>query len=256
MTALVVVEAVLLAVLTVLVAGLLRAYADVLRRLRALDGGGALDAAGHGAVGQDGPAPFRVAPGLPEPAASADGADWPEAHDISGVGPDGAVIALRTVGVAHDTALLFLSSGCSSCATFWDELRRPLAVGPSVRVVVVTRGAEHEDTAEIAGLAPPGVDVVLSTQAWRDYGVPGSPYVVLVAGATGRVRGEGTGQSWQQVSALLSRADGGAADRGAPAGRSHGGKPRADRERESDVDRELLAAGILPGDPSLYQVQD
>jgi hypothetical protein len=97
---------------------------------------------------------------------------------------------------------------------------------------------------------------VLSTQAWRDYGVPGSPYVVLVAGATGRVRGEGTGQSWQQVSALLSRADGGAADRGAPAGRSHGGKPRADRERESDVDRELLAAGILPGDPSLYQVQD
>ena len=116
---------------------------------------------------------------------------------------------------------------------------------------MITRGAEHEDPAEIAALAPPGVDVVLSTQAWRDYGVPGSPYVVLVAGTAGRVRGEGTGQSWQQVSALLSRADG-----RATANRSRAAKPRADRERESDVDRELLAAGILPGDPSLYQVQD
>lgn len=244
MTALVVVEAVLLAVLVVLVSGLLRAYADVLRRLRELADGIA------GSDGRDStPAPFRVTPGLPEPAAANED-DWPEAHDIAGVGPDGGVITLRTVGVAHDTALLFLSSGCSSCATFWDELRRPQLPGTSMRVVVVTRGPEHEDPAEIAALAPPGVDVVLSTQAWSDYGVPGSPYVVLVAGAAGRVRGEGTGQSWQQVFALLSRADDGARTGGIGVA-----KPRADRERESDVDRELLAAGILPGDPSLYQVQ-
>lgn len=242
MTALVVVEAVLLAVLVVLVAGLLRAYADVLRRLRELADG---IAGSHSR--QSAPAPFRVTPGLPEPAATED--DWPEAHDVAGVGPDGGVITLRTAGVEHDTALLFLSSGCASCATFWEELRRPLELTASTRVVVVTRGPEHEDPAEIAALAPPGIDVVLSTQAWSDYGVPGSPYVVLVAGATGRVRGEGTGQSWQQVYALLSRADG-----GAPAG-AGATKPRADRERESDVDRELLAAGILPGDPSLYQVQ-
>lgn len=243
MTALVVVEAVLLAVMVVLVAGLLRAYADVLRRLREL-----ADAIAGSDRPDSAPAPFRVTPGLPEPAA-ANEADWPEAHDVAGLGPDGGVITLRTVGVAHDTALLFLSSGCTSCATFWDELRRPLGLPAATRVVVVTRGPEHEDPDEIAALAPPGVDVVLSTQAWSDYGVPGSPYVVLVAGPTGRVRGEGTGQSWQQVSALLSRAGGGTPAAGAA-------KPRADRERESDVDRELLAAGILPGDPSLYQVQD
>jgi len=38
-TVVVILEAVLLAVLTVLVAGLLRAYANVLRRLHKLDGG-------------------------------------------------------------------------------------------------------------------------------------------------------------------------------------------------------------------------
>jgi hypothetical protein len=249
MTALVVVEAVLLAVLTVLVAGLLRAYADVLRRLRALDGGGGdgEDATGGAAAGGSHPVPFRVAPGLPQPAAD-DAADWPEAHDVQGIGPDGGLVLVRTVGTAHDTALLFLSSGCTGCATFWDELRRPLGLAPETRVVVVTRGPEHEDRAEIADLAPPGVDVVLSTEAWSDYGVPGSPYVVLVSGSAGKVRGEGTGQSWQQVSGLLTRADG-----RAPVTAGYGGaKPRADRERESDVDRELLAAGILPGDPSLY----
>jgi hypothetical protein len=246
MTALVVVEAVLLAVLTVLVAGLLRAYADVLRRLRALDGGGA-----DAAATVSGPPPFRVAAGLPEPA-PADDTDRPDAHDVTGTGPDGGVIMLRTVGVAHDTALLFLSSGCTSCATFWDELRRPFELPPAARLVVVTRGPEHEDPMEVAALAPPGVDVVMSTQAWSDYGVPGSPYVALVAGNAGKVRGEGTGQSWQQVAALLIRADTG----GPAAGDAGATKPRADRDRESDVDRELLAAGILPGDPSLYGVAE
>jgi hypothetical protein len=174
---------------------------------------------------------------------------------VAGLEPDGGLVTLRTVGVAHDTALLFLSAGCTSCAAFWDGLRQPLGLPASTRLVVITRGSEHEDRAEIAALAPPGIDVVLSTQAWSDYGVPGSPYVVLVAGETGRVRGEGTGQSWQQVEALLSRADGAGPTTGA-AGHSDAAKPRADREREGDVDRELLAAGILPGDPSLYGVPD
>jgi hypothetical protein len=30
------------------------------------------------------------------------------------------------------------------------------------------------------------------------------------------------------------------------------GKPRADARREARADRDLLAAGIRPGDPSLY----
>lgn len=247
MIAVVVVEAVVLAVLTVLVAGLLRAYADVLRRLRRLDPDGA-DA---------GPAPFRVAPGTPAPPqrAAPDGAgagDWPPAHDIRGRTPDGEVLALRTVGVGHDTALLFLSAGCATCATFWAELRHPLdlRVPAGLRLIVVTRGPGEEDPAEIAALAPPGIDVVLSTEGWADYGVPGSPYVVLVDGTSGRVRGEGTGQSWRQVAELLARSGGQPAHL---AGGPDPAKPGADARRESDVDRELMAAGILPGDPRLYE---
>lgn len=248
MIAVVVVEAVVLALLTVLVAGLLRAYADVLRRLRALDADGAAA----------GPAPFRVAPGAPAPPRRAvtggavEDAEWPPAHDIHGRTPDGEVLALRTVGVGHDTALLFLSSGCATCATFWEELRRPLElrVPPGVRLVVVTRGPDEEDPAEIAALAPPGLDVVLSTEGWADHGVPGSPYVVLVDGRSGRVRGEGTGQSWRQVAELLARSTGHA---GYLTGGPDPAKPDGDALRESDVDRELLAAGILPGDPRLYE---
>ena len=77
--------------------------------------------------------------------------------------------------------------------------------------------------------------MVLSSQAWRDYAVPGSPYVVWVV--DGRVRGEGTGLSWAQVRTLLTDA--------AAAG------PRGTPRMEERIDAELEAAGITPGDPSL-----
>lgn len=235
--------------LTVLVGGLLRAYGTVLQRLHKLDLGG-------GAGGGADPAPFQVAPGVLAPTAvnGVDGRDeWSDAHDISGTTPDGEILVLRTVAVEHDTVLLFLSSGCTTCATFWEELRRPfdLRLPPGTRLIVVTRGTEHESPAEIAELAPPGIDVVLSTEAWSEYEVPGSPYVVFVSGQTGRIQGEGTGQSWGQVAELLARSSGDATYvTGGPATI----KPSGDAMREADVDRELLAAGILPGDSRLYGV--
>ena len=61
MTALLIVETVILAVLCVLVAGLLRGYAAVLRRLHQLDDGAATGAA----------PPFRTVPEFPSPPASA-----------------------------------------------------------------------------------------------------------------------------------------------------------------------------------------
>ena len=90
----------------------------------------------------------------------------------------------------------------------------------------------------------------MSTEAWSDYGVPGSPYFVLVEGRSGRVRGEGTGPDWEQVSSLLDQATGDAAHRTLAANRVP--KPSADQDRESRIDAELLAAGVAPGDPSLY----
>ena len=119
------------------------------------------------------------------------------------------------------------------------------------RLVVVTKDLSEESPSLLAELAPPTIDVVLSSQAWSDYNVPGSPYVVAVEGRTGRVQGEGTGMSWDQVAGLLAQATG---DRAYLVADSSGrpSKPESDVEREARVDRELLAAGVLPGDASLY----
>jgi hypothetical protein len=225
MTVLIVLETVLLAVLTVLVAGLLRAYATVLRRLHALDGGSE----------SRGPQNFHLDPAaVPAPAARE---SWTEGHDLTGT------------SVEHDTVLLFLSSGCASCEAFWSELARPVALPRDTRLVVVAQGPEIESAGALGELAAPHLDVLMSTEAWRDYEVPGSPHVVFVEGRTGRVRGEGTGQSWTQVAQMLARATG---DLSVVDGRPRADKPDRDAEVEAEVDRELMAAGIMPGDPRLY----
>ncbi len=72
--------------------------------------------------------------------------------------------------------------------------------------------------------------------------------MVHVEGRSGRVRGEGTAASWPAVRNLLLR--------GAASDGSVRAKAAADARRERDADRHLLAAGISPGDPSLYQRAD
>lgn len=237
MTVLVTIETAVLVVLSVLVAGLLRAYATILRRLHELDGG--LDAA----------PPFYVAAGVAQPrgrTAVEGRADWTAAHDVIGAGLDGEIAVIRVVGVEHDTVLVFLSSGCTGCAPFWAELAEPAALRlpAGSRAVVVTQDASSESVSQLREFCPPGVDLVMSSQAWTDYAVPGSPFLAVVSGATGRVTGEGSGQSLAQLAALIGRAS---ADGPNPVG-----KPAPDLARERDVDRALLSAGIAPGDPSLY----
>lgn len=172
----------------------------------------------------------------------------PAAHDVSGETPEGEIVTVRVVDVDHDTLLLFLSSGCETCRAFWQELAGPVPLPRGTRLLVVAQGADAESPAELARLAAPEVDVVLSSDAWRDYEVPGSPHAVFVDGRTGRVRGEGTGQSLQQVARLLAQSTGDAAFVATPSAT----KPARDAEQEASVDRALLAAGILPGDPRLY----
>ena len=58
---------------------------------------------------------------------------------------------------------------------------------PSIRVVVVTKGPDWESPAAVAERAPLGIQVVMSTGAWSDYEIPGSPYFVLVDGARRRL---------------------------------------------------------------------
>jgi hypothetical protein len=248
MTALVMVLTVVVALLTLLVAGLLRSHATILRRLEDLDGlPGSVGARARS--GSPGPQPpLRTVEGIPAPLP--DPTTRAPARDLSGRTPTGESVVLRTSGTGSGTILAFLSSGCSTCQTFWTEFGDRSAVLPAgTRLVIVTKGPESESPADVLKLAPPGVDVVMSSQAWSDYRVPGSPYVVAVDGRTGRVRGEGTGLSWQQVAKLLAQATGDAAFlTGGPSVR----KPAGDAAREARVDAELLAAGILPGDASLY----
>jgi hypothetical protein len=99
-------------------------------------------------------------------------------------------------------------------------------------------------------MAPARIPTVMSTDAWSDYRVPGSPYFVLVDGTRPAVLGEGTGTAWSQVSNLVSSA---LADAGL--GRDGAAKPRVqprdDRDRGHRVESDLRNAGIEPGHPSL-----
>lgn len=273
MTIVVTVLAIAVAALTLLVAGLLRSHATILRRLHELGAGVAEGSSGTttsgatpgrpaagvalapGAVtppgAADAPSPPRsgtsVDPDLPRPPAVPEGRP---AADLTGVGPRGEAQAIRVAGTAHDTVLAFLSSGCTTCHVFWDELR-DAGLPRGTRLVVVTKGDDAESPVAVAEIAPAGVTVVMSSEAWTAYQVPGSPYVVHVDGPSGRVRGEGTGPNWHQVQRMLLQ---GAGD--LDARRGAGRKAAADMRREQDVDQVLLASGIEPGDPSLYTRAD
>jgi hypothetical protein len=235
MAVLITAEAVAIALLAVLVAGLLRSHAEILRALR--DAG--IDTGHAGAGTSDAQ---RGAHGVPQRASGA------TAHDVVGSTPDGESVVIGVVGAQHDTVLAFLTTGCITCAGFWQAFaEKGEHAFSSARTVIVTREVSEESESKVRQLAPRRVPVVMSSTAWADYEVPGAPYFVQVDGASGRVAGEGTASGWEQLTSLLDQA---AADGALGAlGASHA---RTDDEREARADRELLAAGYEPGDPRLH----
>ena len=240
MSVVVAVLVVVVVLLSVLVAGLLRSHGAILRRLDELGAG--LEADPGAPIGS------RVVPrtdgSVPSP--PSDVPDGRPAVDLAGQGPRGESMVVRVVEVPHDTLVVFLSTGCGTCAGFWDEIAATREQVPDhTRVVVVTRGPEEESPSAVAELAPTGVPVLMSSAAFEQLQVPGSPYIVQVDGPSGRVVGEGTAGSFAQVIALFLRSDG-------DARHAAGGKARADERRERHLDRILLEAGVGPGHPSLY----
>jgi hypothetical protein len=240
MSALVAVETAVLAVLVLLVAGLLRSHAEILRRLHELG-------AGPEASSRE-PAPgvvdFRVRADVPAPPADRD--RFTEVADISGRGLADDALSIPVARVRHRTLLAFLTSGCTTCRRFWEAFADPrLELPGDLRLVIITHDAEHESPSAVTELAPADVPVVMSERAWSDYDVPGAPYFVLVDG--GSVRGEGTGPSWEQVRALLGQATG-------DEHLAHRTVSLTDvaESREARIDEELLGAGIHPGHASLY----
>ena len=138
MVALVSVETVLLVLLLVLVAGLLRSHAEIMRRLGpAEEGLGQRSAAGS----------------VPQPSVTRESVVAPE---LAGVTPDGDAVKLAFEGAGTaPTLLAFLTSGCGTCAAFWETLgERRLPA--EVRTVIVTHGADRERPAKLRSLAPAG----------------------------------------------------------------------------------------------------
>jgi hypothetical protein len=253
-TVLVAIESVVLLLLVVLVTGLLRSHAAILRQLDEL-GAGVGDPSQPGrARDVTSPVDFQVRPGIPEPSQDTSFAD---ASDITGPGLRDEMVAVRIVGAQTHTFLAFLSSSCTTCQHFWDAFADldELSLPPSTRLVIVTKSPDEESVSSIAALAPAGVNLVMSSHAWEQYRVPGSPYFVFVDGPTGRIRGEGTGMSWEQVGNLLAQATGDLTFAMGDAG-ARVPKPESDAERELRIDRELMAAGIFPGDASLYETSE
>lgn len=223
MVVVVVLLAACVGLLTLLVLGLLRSHAEILRALHEL-----------GISMEDG-APVdhrpRTVEGVPQPRR----ADAPSrASDISGLTPAGDAALIGVVGVERTTLVAFLTSGCLTCRGFWSALAEGSSIG-GARIVIVTKGPGGESPSAVAKLAPRDIPTVMSDEAWDDYGVEVAPYFVLADGASGRVIGEGAAATWDQLVHLMDSAQ----DDVSPDGVAR-------------AERALRAAGIGPGDPQLH----
>jgi hypothetical protein len=125
-------------------------------------------------------------------------------HDVAGVDPGGAGLAIDIVGSDLPVLLLFLSSGCLGCRDLWEGAAEiSAALGDGVRVAVVTRAPGEEDPSAIAGWAAAmaeqgGIPVVMSSQAYVDYAVGGPPFYALTVGP--EVRTEGVAWGLRELS--------------------------------------------------------
>src|ERR1700722_1378592 len=119
MLALVIVLLVVVGLVCVVVTGLLRSHADILRSLHQLGVGVGDPTLDVGAVRpQPVGMPRAVTPTMPAERSAT------SVHDVAGVtvGGDAVVISVRAAPL---TLFAFLSSGCASCAAIWGALGDP-----------------------------------------------------------------------------------------------------------------------------------
>ena len=225
MTAIVIIEGVVIVLLAILVAGLLKSHADILRQLAALG------------VSEEG----AVTVGTPQTRPKTTGLEKAPSNTLSGVGLDGSEQSMSLVHGRGSTLVAFLSSGCLSCQTFWHEFHGDFELpSPDTRTVIVTKGQGSESVAQVQELAPPRVPLIMSDETWEAFHVPMTPYFLLVDGQ-GMIVGEGAASTWRHLLGLLRQS----ARDAMPAGLDAEG-------REAFTDSQLRQAGIEPGDPSLY----
>ncbi len=245
MTLLVVLLAIAVGVLTLLVFGLLRTHAEILR---------ALDRAG---ISLSDTAAATATP-LASQASGSVSTHASQVHDLVGSVPGGGPAKIVVSGVEHFTLLAFLSPGCRTCKRFWEAFAVPDLdlPGTNTRLVIVGQDPVHDSESALAGLVPLRVKAMLSSAAWQQYDVPGSPYFVLIDGTGNRVVGAGSAMSWPQLRDLLNQAldDSGLADTSGqvPSNAQRFKRSHSGRNRNARADQALQSAGIGPGHSSLY----
>lgn len=193
MSVLILADTGLLILLAILMVGLLRGHAELLRRTGGVHVDGSPPPAGEPPVG---------AGALPEPR----GEETP-AWDVAGrtLRGDAVKLAMRS---ERNTLLAFLSSGCLSCQPFWEQLDEVAggSLPGEARLVVVVKDASYESPSRLRPFLSPDVPIVMSSQAWLDYKVEMAPYFIYVDGNLGAVTSEGAASSWPQVLSLLGDA--------------------------------------------------
>jgi hypothetical protein len=186
MVILVSIETVLLGLLALFVFGLLRSHAEIIRAVQ-----------NYGRSLEDEPE------GPPRELAPTAGHAVP-AYGIAGETLDGKPAEYPLWATDdRDTVLAFLTTGCKTCQAFWDAFQADLGLPPETRLIIVAKDKRHESRGRLRRLAPADHDLLLSSNAWTTYQVPGSPYFVYITGANATVSGQGTGESWPQVLDLL-----------------------------------------------------
>jgi hypothetical protein len=230
MTALVVIEGIVILLLLVLVAGLLRSHADILRRLETLGAGEDV------ALSHTRGAAITSTPTRTEPTSLT---------SISGPTPLGDTASVALTDSRGYVLLAFLSSGCTTCQTFWKSFRNGMDLPrTNIRPVIVTQGPESESPSEIRARAPKDITTIMSSDAWDAFRVPGTPYFQLVDVEKGLVVGEGSAGTWPRLMDLIARSTG---------DESFSPIKLGTKERQEDSDQALRDAGIDPGDPSMYR---
>lgn len=231
MNALIVIEGVIILLLLVLVAGLLRSHADILRKLDALGAGEDSQIIRSGQNGDVTRTPMRT-----EPASLA---------AISGQTPLGDTASVALKDSRGYVLVAFMSTGCTTCKPFWKAFRDGMDMPRAdIRPVIVTKGTHEESPGEIRERAPLDITTIMSSETWDAFRVPGTPYFQLVNTESGVVVGEGSAGSWPRLVEMIERSLG-----------DEGVSPIAltTRQRYEDSSSTLRESGIEPGDPSLYE---
>jgi hypothetical protein len=199
-----------LALLAALCVGLLRTNASLTRRVDALEI--AAERARRRQSPRPHPEPDQEMPmepsGTDSDALDGDGdGDGANLVSLDGTTPDGSPLSIDLEGELPQL-VAFLSTSCAICTVLWERLQSGELAEQSSRLrsVVVTKSAAMEDTDRVRELTAVGdVPTVMSTQAWEDYEIPGSPYFLLVGGDPRDVIGEGPATGLADVSAMVGR---------------------------------------------------